>query len=204
MDPVAEWATPEIIEQIKALHAQGRGAKYIGDQIGVSKGMASGLLWRMKLRPARLSVDKSPQVHEFYTGVAPAWGTPKAVELYKTLWAGGVKSLAIDEFFDISRDQSRTLRERLCIPKRDPFTSASRRDDRAIPKVSEPKPNRPLGSANGGRTVHFLSTLVNWSAIGRIKIEYPPGQCRWPLTCTDQTTGKWCAHHAALLGKRVA
>ncbi len=211
MEKRKRWADAAARQRVRELHADGLGAKMIADRIGVSRGAVAGLINRLNLCREEVA---APKIADFWQGsVAPAWGTPEARELFKALWIGNIRVVEIQEFFNITTEARRHARDRFGLAPRDPATSTKKRGRRDCGKPTVPPPpippappqHRPLGSANGGKTPHYLgsSASINWRVVNEMKIEHAPGRCRWPLTCAGETNGNFCQHHSGLLGRRA-
>jgi transposase len=190
----AEWETEGNIAQVKRLYANGLGAKGIGNAIGVSKGTISGWLNRANLcRDDPLIA--APRISNFWCGVAPAWLTAQADELFRILWDAGVKTAEIQEFFDITQEQRRSRREKLGLVARDPKASVRKR-------APQEEINRRLASPNGGKQTSF--TGVTWCAVTLPALpSRVAGVCQWPLSCSEAAARRFCDHHVGLIGLRV-
>ena len=175
-------------------------------------------------RFARIRLNLKPRGRSQAAEGCNGWRTEDGDVEFRMRWRRGDQERVIRTYFGVGRTTFHAHKLTLSLPPRVSKATVDKRiatraiplEQRVVPKKiarhptpkkasdDPPQVHRPLGSANGGRTAHFLGTLINWGAISRIKVEHAPGACQWPLSCEAPSTGKWCDHHAGLLGRRAA
>ncbi len=205
--PKPAWGTPAADALVAEAKARFITQYKINTYFGVSDNMVDAALRRAKAIPD--PTDIPDEMRPFLPFVSAEWPMSRITKLV-TAWTAGHPISEIMAKCNSTHSSAQKKIERLCragLLKARPMGNLAKKV--AKPPTPKKTPNdtppvhRPLGSANGGRTAHFLGTLINWRVVNEMKIEHAPGRCRWPLTCNDETNGKFCQHHSGLLGRRA-
>lgn len=84
-----------------------------------------------------------------------------------------------------------------------PTPKAPPREKPIVLKTTPPPLYRSTGSRSPSGMAQASVGSFGWSIGALPKLPARRGgACCWPLTCDNPADGNWCAHHAAMLGKR--